>query len=89
MRRLRPRFTIPTLMIVVAISAIVMNWFRPISRTEAEKIAEAKFLKIPHASRWVGRYGVDTRHGKSERYVDGWSVVLSDPRTDFLSCKCS
>ncbi len=39
MRLLRPRFTILTLMVVVAISAIVMSWFRPISRAEAEKIA--------------------------------------------------
>ena len=45
--RLRPRFTILTLMVVVAISAIVMSWFRPISRAEAEKIAEAPHYQTP------------------------------------------
>jgi hypothetical protein len=80
MRLLRPRFTILTLTVVVAISAIVMSWFRPISRAEAEKIAEAKFLKIPRASRWIGRYRVHASLGESERYANGWSVVLSDPK---------
>jgi|SRR5271157_4420402 len=86
MRLLRPRFTILTLMVVVAISAIVMSWFRPISRAEAEKIAEAKFLKIPGASRWIGRHRVHAGPGgtfdsdQPKRYSDGWTVVLSDPR---------
>ena len=89
MRLLRLRFTILTLMVVVAISAIVMSWFRPISRAEAEKIAEVKFLKIPHASRWIGRYRVDASLGESERYADGWAVVLLDPKDGIPSCKCS
>jgi len=83
MRLLRPRFTILTLMVVVAISAIVMSWFRPISLAEAEKIAEARFLKIPGASRWIGRYRVNAFSGGSKRYADGWTVVLSDPRDGF------
>jgi hypothetical protein len=85
MRLRRPRFTILTLMVVVAISAIVMSWFRPISRAEAEKIAEARFLKIPGASRWIGRYRVHagpagTFDYDQKRYADGWVVVVSDPR---------
>jgi hypothetical protein len=84
MRLLRPRFTILTLMVVVAISAIVMSWFRPISRTEATKTAEARFLKIPGASRWIGRYGVHAdpvgASDQPKRYADGWSVVVSDLR---------
>ena len=86
MRLLRPRFTILTLMVVVAISAIVMSWFRPISRAEAEKIAEARFLKIPGASRWIGRYRVHASPGFSERvnggwkrYADAWTVVFCGP----------
>ncbi len=83
MRLLRPRFTILTLMVVVAISAIVMSWFRPISRAEAENVAEARFLKIPGASRWIGRHRVHAFPGGSKRYADGWTVVLSDPRDGF------
>jgi hypothetical protein len=59
MRLLRPRFTSHSLMVVVVIPAIVMSWLRPISRAEAEKIAEARFQKIPGASRWIGRHRVD------------------------------
>jgi hypothetical protein len=89
MRLLRPRFTILTLMVVVAISAIVMSWFRPISRAEAEKIAEARFMQIPGSSRWIGRYRVNAGPGgtldtdQPKRYADGWTVVLSDPRDGF------
>lgn len=77
MRHLRPRFAILTIMVVVAISAIVMTLIRPISRTEAEKIAEAKFLKIPGAGRWIGRYRVDAGPGgtfdsdQPKRYANG------------------
>ncbi len=83
MRLLRPRFTILTLMIVVAISAIVMSWFRPISQAEAEKIAQAGFVKIPGASRWTGRYRVHAFPGRAKRYADGWTIVFSDPRDEF------
>jgi hypothetical protein len=73
-----------TLMVVVATSAIGINWFRPISPAEAERIAEAKFLSIPGAGRWAGRYRVragdagvfDTDQPK--RYGDGWTVVVLD-----------
>jgi hypothetical protein len=74
------------LMIVVAISAIGINWFRPISPAEAERIAEAEFLSIPGAGRWVGRYRVRSAHAgtfdtdQPRRYVDGWTVVVSDPK---------
>ena len=84
MRLLHPRFKILTLMVVVAISAIVMSWFRPISPAEAQKIAEARFLKIPGASRWIGRYGVHAgpvwASDQPKRYADGWTVVVSDSR---------
>src|SRR5262245_41466451 len=87
MRLLRPRFTILTLMVVVAISAIVMSWLRAISPAEAQKIAEARFLKIPGASRWIGRYGVHAgpvgASDQPKRYADGWSVVVSDLRDGF------
>ena len=83
MRLLRPRFSILTLLVVMAISALGINWFRPISPAEAERIAEAKFLSIPRASRWVGRYMVQARsagifdHDQPKRYGDGWTVVVS------------
>jgi hypothetical protein len=87
MRLLRPRFKILTLMVVVAISAIAMSWYRPISPAEAQKIAEARFLKIPGASRWIGRYGVHAGPGwasdQPKRYADGWTVVVSDSRDGF------
>jgi hypothetical protein len=73
-------------MVVVAISAIAMSWFRPITRAEAEKIAEARFLKIRGAGRWVGRYRVQAFPGgtldpdPAGRSAGGWSVVVSDPR---------
>ena len=80
MRLLRPRFTILTLMVVVAITAILMSWLRPISRAEAEKIAEVRFLEIPGASRWIGRHRVHAFPGGAKRYADGWIVDVSDPR---------
>jgi hypothetical protein len=89
MRLLRPRFTILPLIVVVAISAIGINWFRPISLAEAEGIAEAKFLSIPGASRWVGRYRVQAGSAgtfdsdQPKRYGDGWTVVVSDPKDGF------
>ena len=86
MRLLRARFTILALMVVVAISAILISWVRPISRIEAEKIAEAKFLKIPGANRWIGRYRVHADPGgtfdsdQPKRYADDWTVVFSNHR---------
>jgi len=76
-------------MIVVAISAIGINLFRPISPAEAEGIAEAKFLSIPGAGRWVGRYRVWAAHAgafdtdQPKRYGDGWTIVVSDPKDGF------
>jgi hypothetical protein len=73
----------------MAISAIVMNWFRPVSQAEAEKIAEAEFLKIPGAGRWSGRYRINAGPGgtidydQPKRYADGWVVVVSDARSGF------
>jgi hypothetical protein len=99
MRIRRPRFTILTLLVVVAISAIGIDWFRPINSAEAERIAEAKFLSIPGASRWVGRYRVQAGYAgtfntdQPKRYGDGWTVVVSDPKDGFpimqmfLTCK--
>jgi hypothetical protein len=85
MRLRRPRFSILTLMVVVAISAIVVSGFRPISQADAEKIAEARFLTVGGADRWIGHYRVDASPGFSERingvwtrYPDGWSVIVSD-----------
>lgn len=83
MRLLRPRITILALMVVVAIPAIVMSWLRPINRAEAEKIVEARFLKILGASRWIGRHRVHALPGGSKRYADGWTVDVSDRRDGF------
>ena len=89
MRLLRPRFTILTLMVVVVISAIVMSWFRPISRAEAEKIAEARFLKIPGSSRWIGRYRVHAYPGdRSDTRTAGPSMCRTRG-TDFPSLNIS
>jgi hypothetical protein len=74
----RVRFTILMLMALVAISAIVINWLRPVTRTEAEKLAEARFLKVPGASRWVGRYTVNAWPCGSKKDGDGWLVDLKE-----------
>jgi hypothetical protein len=72
-----------TLLVIVALSALGINWFRPISPAEAERIAEAKFLSIPGASRWIGRYKVQARSAgifdtdQPKRYGDGLTVVVS------------
>jgi hypothetical protein len=93
MRLLRPRLTILTLMVVVAIAAIVTNSFRPISRAEAERIAESRFLKLRGASRWIGRYRVQAfiegtlETGPGGRFADGWTVVVSDPRDGVPFCQ--
>lgn len=94
MRLRRPRLTILTLMAVVAIAAIVTNSFRPISRAEAERIAELQFLKIRGASRWIGRYRVQAflegarKSDSAGRFADGWTVVVSDSRDGVPFTQC-
>ncbi len=54
----RVRFTVRSMMVAVMMCALVVYWFRPVTQTQAEKIAQRRFLKVPGASRWVGCYGV-------------------------------
>lgn len=86
----RLRFTILMILAVVAFSALAINWYRPISQGEAEKNAEAKFLEIPGSNRWDGSYKVQARSAgffevdRSQRYVNGWTVVVSGKGDDEL-----
>jgi len=90
MKLRRPRFTTLTLMAVVAIAAVGINGFCPISPAEAERIAVAKFLSIPGAGRWVGRYRVQVGYPGTldtdwpKRFGDGWTVAVTDPKDGFL-----
>lgn len=90
MRRRRLRFTVLTLMAVVAACAAGISWFRPISPAEAERIAVGKFLSLPGAGRWAGRYRVETgpagtiNTDQPKRFGDGWTVAVSDPEDGFL-----
>gem|GEM_PF-3785291 len=53
---------------------------------DAEKLVEAKLLKLPTASRWIGRYRVQAFSNptsdpdRARRFTDGWTVIVSDPR---------
>jgi len=78
MRLPRVRFTVLSMMVAVMISALVVNWFRPVTQTEAEKIAEARLLKISGASRWVGRYRVHALSAGSKHEGDMWIVDFTE-----------
>ncbi|MEW4571527.1 hypothetical protein AB1L88_26950, partial [Tautonia sp. JC769] len=72
----RKQLTIGGLMVVVAVIACLVNWFRPITQTEAARIAERRFLTLPGATRWEGRYRVQPRD------LGDWSVLILDSGTD-------
>src|SRR3954464_14138052 len=78
MRLSRVRFTVLTMMMAVVISALLINWFRPVSQTEAVKIAERRFLKTPGASRWVGRYKLHVWSAGTKRHGDAWIVDFNE-----------
>ena len=80
MKHLRVRLTVLSMMGVVAVSAIVMYWFRPLTQGEAERIAEARFLKVPGASRWVGRYRAHAWPAGSKQDGDGWFVDFTETK---------
>jgi hypothetical protein len=65
-------------MVVVAISAIVMSWLRPMGPAEAEKVAEARFLKVPGVNQWGGRYRVHAWPAGSKQDGDGWFVDFTE-----------
>ena len=81
MRLPRTKFTIVTLMAVVACFAIVANSIRPISESEAVGLATARFRQIPGASAWATPV-VRSRlsDGGNGRFY--WIVNFLDPADD-------
>jgi hypothetical protein len=51
---------------------------RPVSQIEAVKIAEKRFLKIPGALRWVGRYKIHVWSAGTKRHGDVWIVDFNE-----------
>jgi hypothetical protein len=74
MRLPRVRFTVLILMVVVAVAALLMSWLRPLTPADAERLAEARFRKIPGAARWAGRYRVHAWPASSKNRGEGWFV---------------
>jgi hypothetical protein len=66
------------MMMAVMISALVVNWFRPVAQAEAEKIAERRFLKVPVASQWVGRYRVHSWSAGTKNCGGVWIVHFTE-----------
>ena len=64
------RLTIAGLMVVIALSAGLINWIRPLSRSEAIGVAEARFRKIPGSAKWSGRYKVNAWWAGDFWFVD-------------------
>ena len=62
------------MMLAVLISALVVNWLRPVTRTKAEK----RFLTVPGATRWVGRHEVHARSAGSMYEGDVWIVDFTE-----------
>jgi hypothetical protein len=82
MRRVAARFirgrrqlTIGGLLIVVAIAALLVNRFRPLTAMEVARIAEKEFLSWPASSQFAGRYRVQRRD------LGNWSVLIVDSDT--------
>ena len=74
--RLR-QLTIGGMLVGIALLALLVNWLRPISETEAARIAERRFRAIPGASEWTGRYQARPRRG--DQY---WFVNIVELGTD-------
>ena len=69
----RKQLTIGGMMIFVAIAAVLINGLRPITRSEAARIADARFREMPEAAAWAGRYQVNAWPAGS-REGDFWFV---------------
>ncbi len=78
MRLPRVRFSILSMMVVVMISALVVNRLRPVTQSEAEKIAEGRFVKVPGASRWVGSHKVHAWSIGTKQEGDVWVVDFTE-----------
>jgi hypothetical protein len=77
MQRPRVRFTILGMMVAVMITALVITWFRPITQTEAMRIAEDRFIQVPGARPWAGRHRVHAWSTGSNK-GNVWIVDFTD-----------
>ena len=76
--RFRVRFSVLTIMIVIALLAVGFAWLRPLTLTadEAERIATDRFQKTPGAEAWKG---CPTRSTQTNRR--NWCVDFINPAT--------
>jgi hypothetical protein len=76
--RLRLRFSVLTLMIVIALLAVGFAWLRPLTLTadEAQRIATDRFQKTPGAEAWKG---CPARSAQTNR--GNWCVDFINPAT--------
>jgi hypothetical protein len=76
--RFRLRFSVLTIMIVIALLAVGFAWLRPSTLTadEAKRIATDRFQKTPGAEAWKG---CPTRSTQTNR--GNWCVDFIDPAT--------
>jgi hypothetical protein len=64
------QLSIGGVLVGIALLALLMNWLRPISETEAARIAERRFRSIPGASEWIGRFQARPRRGDEYWFVN-------------------
>ena len=76
--RFRLRFSVLTIMIVIALLAVGFAWLRPLTVTadEAKRIATDRFQKTPGAEAWKG---CPTR--STQTNTGSWCVDFIDPAT--------
>src|SRR3954454_23705991 len=78
----RRQVTIGGLLVVVALSAGLLNWFRPITGAEAASIAERRFRAIPGAAEWGGRCRARPRFTDGGDGRNYWVVNIIATGTD-------
>ncbi len=74
--RFRFRYSVLTIMIVIALLAGGFAWLRPLTDDEAVRIATDRFQKIPGAETWKG---CPTRSVLTN--TGSWCVDFIDPAT--------
>jgi hypothetical protein len=74
--RFRLRFSVLTIMIVIALIAGGFAWLRPLTADEAVRIATDRFQRIPGAEAWKD---CPTRSVQTNR--GNWCVDFIDPAT--------
>ncbi|MFO0957300.1 MAG: hypothetical protein U0800_07500 [Isosphaeraceae bacterium] len=72
------RLTIGALMAAVALAAIAFNLLRPVTQSEAARIADRRFRALPGSGAWAGRYEARPRFTDGGNGRHYWIVNFVD-----------